>query len=643
MEILDNNTETQSNEKNKLKSDEDVFSKPQLPSQLINEQFKQPLNIKTEPQQVQKCEYQEPSWSCKPTENYYFECIKSGTQLDNINLNDKSFYVVGRYYSCDIQLEHPSLSRFHAVFQYTDGEQSNQHTQKGFYIYDLNSTHGTFVNKKKIESKQYIFLKIGSCIKFGGSTRLFILNGPENANADDLNINLTHEQMKTIKEKYSKIALKLKIQKEIEEEEAKQQQQQGNVEKVDDDGIDWGMNNDANEDKPNADAAYLANITFNTEDRDESYYSSDPKKALRIFFEREGEEVEYECEEIGYGRFKCRIRLPVDNEFGEPMYAEVLNFEGKKKECQAQCALEACRILDAMGVLRGTGSKNLELKRKVEEVKQWESQDYYDDDDDLYLDRTGDVERKRLKRMKNFGKSDESVGLASKQKVLTFDSLKNDYEKLSGELIEINEKLDKCKNIVNAVQNDDVDEYINLLKKNNSNKMDIFTRTKLKRRVIDINQELNKLDKLLIIAKPFDFDLVKWKSGLVDEIKNANKKAQSNEIDDKKVICKVNSDELQVKVEPVVNKSVNTSEVKEVVVKKVEKPPESAPVESENSHFKKLIISENEKIPSKKQLNTKNKEDTYDYPTNDIDYSMWLPPMDQSGDGKTKLNEKYGY
>ena len=33
----------------------------------------------------------------------------------------------------------------------------------------------------------------------------------------------------------------------------------------------------------------------------------------------------------------------------------------------------------------------------------------------------------------------------------------------------------------------------------------------------------------------------------------------------------------------------------------------------------------------------------YDNETYDEDYSMWLPPQNQSGDGKTNLNEKYGY
>ena len=31
------------------------------------------------------------------------------------------------------------------------------------------------------------------------------------------------------------------------------------------------------------------------------------------------------------------------------------------------------------------------------------------------------------------------------------------------------------------------------------------------------------------------------------------------------------------------------------------------------------------------------------YPDDDPDYCIWIPPADQSGDGKTHLNDKYGY
>ena len=43
------------------------------------------------------------------------------------------------------------------------------------------------------------------------------------------------------------------------------------------------------------------------------------------------------------GKFKCSIRLPISNKMGSAVYAEVTH-DGKKKECVAMCALEACKI-----------------------------------------------------------------------------------------------------------------------------------------------------------------------------------------------------------------------------------------------------------------------------------------------------------
>lgn len=57
----------------------------------------------------------------------------------------------------------------------------------------------------------------------------------------------------------------------------------------------------------------------------------------------------------------------------------------------------------------------LPLVSRKRKAKNWEDEDFYDSDDDTFLDRTGLVEKKRLNRMKKAGKIDE--------KPETFESL----------------------------------------------------------------------------------------------------------------------------------------------------------------------------------------------------------------------------
>ena len=50
-------------------------------------------------------------------------------------------------------------------------------------------------------------------------------------------------------------------------------------------------------------------------------------------------------------------RLPIDGPSGEPLYAEAA-VAGKKKDAVLECALEACRMLDASGLLRQSSHGN---------------------------------------------------------------------------------------------------------------------------------------------------------------------------------------------------------------------------------------------------------------------------------------------
>lgn len=49
----------------------------------------------------------------------------------------------------------------------------------------------------------------------------------------------------------------------------------------------------------------------------------------------------------------------------------------------------------------------IESRRK--KARNWEEEDYYDSDEDNFLDRTGTIERKREQRMKQAGKFEDKV------------------------------------------------------------------------------------------------------------------------------------------------------------------------------------------------------------------------------------------
>ncbi|NWY14885.1 NADAP protein, partial [Aphelocoma coerulescens] len=229
-------------------------------------------------------------------------------------------------------------------------------------------------------------------------------------------------------------------------------------------------------------------IAIDFQDVQDAFYVKDPRKALQGFFDREGEELEYEYDDRGHNSWLCRIKLPVDDASGKQLVAEVLH-SGKKKEAMIQCALEACRLLDARGVLR---QEAVSRKRKS---KNWEDEDFYDSDDDTFLDRTGAVEKKRLNRMKKAGKIEE--------KPETYDSLVKTIIMTLGLLSHAFQSHP-------AVQ-DSLDEFMTEIKSGCT--LDSVARKKLHLRSFELKKEQQRLKGLIKLVKPAELPELKPQGG----------------------------------------------------------------------------------------------------------------------------------
>uniref|UniRef100_A0A670Y787 Solute carrier family 4 member 1 adaptor protein n=2 Tax=Pseudonaja textilis TaxID=8673 RepID=A0A670Y787_PSETE len=442
----------------------------------------------------------------------------------------------------------------------------------------------------------------------------------------------------------------------------------------------WGMGEDAEEEEGEENP-----IAIEFQEDQEAFYLKDPKKALQGFFDREGEELEYEFDSHGTGTWLCRVKLPIDDASGKQLVAEAIH-SGKKKEAMIQCSLEACRILDARGVLR---QEAVSRKRKA---KNWEEEDFYDSDDDIFLDRTGVIEQKRLNRMKKAGKIDE--------KPETYDSLVAKLHAAERELSEIAEKLKSSRTTQShSATQDSLDEFMTEIKSGCS--VDSVTRKKLHLRTFELRKEQQRLKGLIKIVTPASMPELKSQLQNQDlESQNKPKKltlplfgamkggskfrlktGTVGKLPMKRPDIPVNllkmkdeepeeEEEEEEEEEDDVNNSVNQSSqnTKMEMVKEgdlsssysARRQRLNCQSESSSKHTSPLahnspvnelqIKLEASEMPAEKPKNQKvsskpkiQHSSSSNYPEDDPDYCVWVPPEGQSGDGRTHLNAKYGY
>lgn len=60
-------------------------------------------------------------------------------------------------------MAHPTISRYHAVLQYRSTFSADDES-RGFYLFDLGSTHGTFLNKNRLKPESFTRVQVNQCI-----------------------------------------------------------------------------------------------------------------------------------------------------------------------------------------------------------------------------------------------------------------------------------------------------------------------------------------------------------------------------------------------------------------------------------------------------------------------------------------------
>lgn len=111
--------------------------------------------------------------------------FKNDQALESIPLENASAFLIGRdRLVAQIPVDHLSCSNQHAVIQFrsvlvNDEKTGAQKKVTRPYIMDLESTNGTFLNGEQLPSLRYVELREKDCLKFGSSSRDYILLNEE--------------------------------------------------------------------------------------------------------------------------------------------------------------------------------------------------------------------------------------------------------------------------------------------------------------------------------------------------------------------------------------------------------------------------------------------------------------------------------
>ena len=124
--------------------------------------------------------YNEPPEARKPKRRWRLYPFKGDESLPILHIHRQSAFLLGRDRKvADIPIDHPSCSKQHAVLQYRMVEYKRSDDSMGRrvrpYVIDLGSANGTYVNNNRIEPERYVELFEKDVMKFGYSSREYVI------------------------------------------------------------------------------------------------------------------------------------------------------------------------------------------------------------------------------------------------------------------------------------------------------------------------------------------------------------------------------------------------------------------------------------------------------------------------------------
>lgn len=153
--------------------------------------------------------YSEPLEARKPKRRWRLYPFKGEKPLPTMYIHRQSCFLVGRDRKiCDLPVDHPSCSKQHAALQYRlmpfEREDGSTGKRVRPYLIDLESANGTFLNNKPVDPRKYYELMEKDVIKFGFSSREYVLlheNSKEDQEDDDVNeeVQVVETDVKPIK------------------------------------------------------------------------------------------------------------------------------------------------------------------------------------------------------------------------------------------------------------------------------------------------------------------------------------------------------------------------------------------------------------------------------------------------------------